>query len=432
MAKRVVSPQVTKRGKKWQYRIQYKDTEGERVSVSRSGFGSKKEAVATGSSIAKNLGSNIIIPESVKQEMRMDEFFAYWIEHYCVDNVKESTLYGYKKNLRNLILPYIGNLYLTDLNAPTLQNIINDLIKRGYALNRVTAVKGMLTGSLDFAIRMQLIAINPAKAIRLPNNRKLESSHPECMPVPRMPITPEQWNVIISRFPEGVPAHFPLIAGYRLGNRLGEAFGYSWDDVNWSRQKIKVNRQILEKTRTEENGCRWYISNPKYDSFRELEVDTNTFELLKRMKTLQAKYRDWFAEINYDYPEYYIDENDDVRSAPHSQLVPVHWKNIEFINIRPEDGTLITPSIMRHVSRVIHGNANHKGIDAQMGVAYPDFCYHALRHTHGTALIEAESDYKYVTERMGHKNVETTINIYVHATEKLRSKESAILDDLYG
>ena len=129
MAKRVISPQVTKRGKKWQYRIQYKDTEGERVSVSRSGFGSKKEATATGSSIAKNLGSSIIVPEAVKQEMRMDEFFAYWIEHYCVENVKESTLRGYQKNLRTLILPYIGKLYLTDINSPTLQNIINDLIK---------------------------------------------------------------------------------------------------------------------------------------------------------------------------------------------------------------------------------------------------------------------------------------------------------------
>ena len=74
--------------------------------------------------------------------------------------------------------------------------------------------------------------------------------------------------------------------------------------MNWSRQKTKVNRQILEKTRTAENGCRWYISNPKYDFFRELEIDSNTFELLKRMRTLQEKYRDRFAEINYDYPEY--------------------------------------------------------------------------------------------------------------------------------
>ena len=97
--------------------------------------------------------------------------------------------------------------------------------------------------------------------------------------------------------------------------------------------------------------------------------------------------------LAYWIEHYCIDENDNVRSAPYSQRVPVHWKKIKFINIRPEDGTLITPSIMRHVSGVIHGNAKHKGIDAQMGVAYPDFCYHALRHTHGTALVEAKSDW---------------------------------------
>ena len=104
------------------------------------------------------------------------------------------------------------------------------------------------------------------------------------------------------------------------------------------------------------------------------------------------------------------------------------WEEMNFINIRPEDGTLITSSTMRHVSRVIHGKC---GKDPVLGMVMPDWDFHSLRHTHGTALVEAKVDYKYISERLGHRNVETTLNIYVHSTEKLRDRERGILDTIY-
>lgn len=423
--------QVQKRGKSWQYRIQYFTEEGKRESVSRSGYATRKEAKEAGDKVASELSSNKIIPEVVKDNPSTKEFYEFWLESYCSSNVKESTRRGYVKNLKNLIYPYIKEIPLRELNAATLQNLLDILLEKGYALNRIRAVKGMFTGGLDFAVRMQLIAVNPAKSIRMPNVRKVMESSPESIPKERRPIAEWEWEVIIGRYPEGVSAHFPLICGYRLGNRLGEAFGYTWDDVNWSRRSISVNRQVVDKVHTDENGCHWYIALPKYESMREIELDDATYELLLRMKLKWEKSKKWMQEVGYDYPRYYMDEEKTVREVYAKDIVPETWKVLDFINVRPENGTYATPRILQNVSRVIHGKANGKGVDDKMGIAIPDFCYHALRHTHGTALVEAGADYKYIMERMGHKNIETTMNIYVHSTDRLRNQERSKLNNLY-
>ena len=46
----------------------------------------------------------------------------------------------------------------------------------------------------------------------------------------------------------------------------------------------------------------------------------------------------------------------------------------------------------------------------------PDFSCHHLRHTFCTRLCENESNLKVIQTIMGHKNIETTMDIYAEAT----------------
>ncbi|MBC1650721.1 tyrosine-type recombinase/integrase [Listeria booriae] len=48
---------------------------------------------------------------------------------------------------------------------------------------------------------------------------------------------------------------------------------------------------------------------------------------------------------------------------------------------------------------------------------------HGLRHTHAVMLLEAGASIKYVAERLGHSNVEMTLNVYVHLTEKMKQDD---------
>lgn len=50
---------------------------------------------------------------------------------------------------------------------------------------------------------------------------------------------------------------------------------------------------------------------------------------------------------------------------------------------------------------------------------------HGLRHTHFSILFEAGAILKEVQDRLGHSDIQTTMNIYAHVTEK-KSEETAL------
>ncbi|VUW97693.1 tyrosine-type recombinase/integrase [Faecalibacterium prausnitzii] len=51
-------------------------------------------------------------------------------------------------------------------------------------------------------------------------------------------------------------------------------------------------------------------------------------------------------------------------------------------------------------------------------VLLPDFSAHHLRHTFCTRLCEKETNLKVIQSVMGHKDIQTTMDIYAEATEK--------------
>ena len=75
---------------------------------------------------------------------------------------------------------------------------------------------------------------------------------------------------------------------------------------------------------------------------------------------------------------------------------------------------------MQHTSKIIQ---------KELGIT--EFTFHSLRHTHTTMLLENHCDIKYVQERLGHKNIEVTLNIYQHLSEQMKEKDKKILDSIF-
>lgn len=84
--------------------------------------------------------------------------------------------------------------------------------------------------------------------------------------------------------------------------------------------------------------------------------------------------------------------------------------------VRP-DGSYINSRNMQHVSHI----ARH-----ELGI--PKFDYHSLRHTHATMLAEKGASPKYVQYRLGHKNIQVTMQIYQHLTDKMSEEGARLLD----
>lgn len=55
-------------------------------------------------------------------------------------------------------------------------------------------------------------------------------------------------------------------------------------------------------------------------------------------------------------------------------------------------------------------------------MGYEDFHAHCLRHTHGTILAENGASPKAIMERLGHKNIKTTMERYITNTELLQDQ----------
>ena len=114
-----------------------------------------------------------------------------------------------------------------------------------------------------------------------------------------------------------------------------------------------------------------------------------------------------------------IDEkgNDMFRIVPVQKCVESQLQRVRLICVA-ENGQYTSPDSFKYCSRVIH---------SEMQLA---FDYHSLRHTHATMLIEAGAHVKNVQARLGHTNIETTLQTYVHDTEKMGEQSVALFEQV--
>ena len=81
-----------------------------------------------------------------------------------------------------------------------------------------------------------------------------------------------------------------------------------------------------------------------------------------------------------------------------------------------KNGQYTSTDSFKYCSRVIHN-------ELQLA-----FDYHSLRHTHATMLIEAGANIKNVQVRLGHANIQTTLQTYVHDTEKMAEQSVELFE----
>ena len=395
-----------KRGKYWEYEFDAAKVAGKRNRISKSGYKTKAEAVAAGAAAMAEYNSSGI--KFIPSEMSYADFLDYWIESYCLITLKKTTLDNYKKRIKAHIKPSLGAYKLTSLTTAGLQKFINSKIDAQYSLNTLSVLRGILTGSLQYAVRQNMLKNNPAREIRIPTERSTESL--QLRSAPHRYLPPDVIEKIFERFPEKHPSHIPLMLGYRCGLRLGEAFAITWDCVDLEKGQISINKQVQWNPAEQW----WFFTNPKFNSFRTIDLDNSLLELLRRERKRQDKDRAYYEGM---YTVYY--END-VRGLVTSPDQASSATPIELMLVR-QDGSYIQARTMQHASSVIH---------YELGVK--DFTFHSLRHTHATMLAEAGMPQKYTQQRLGHKDISVTLKYYTHLTDKMSEIGGKILESMFA
>lgn len=394
-----------KRGKYWEYEFDTAKIAGKRKRISKSGYRTKAEAVAAGAAAMAEYNSSGV--RFVPSEMSYADFLDCWLEDYCSITMKKSTLNNYKKRISSHIKPALGAYKLTALNTVGLQRFINSKVDARYSLNTLSVLRGILTGSLQYAVSQGMIKSNPAREVRLPTARNAESL--KLRSAPHVYLEPAIIERIFERFPEGHPSHIPLMLGYKCGLRVGEVFAITWDCVDLETGKIHINKQVQWNPAEQW----WFFSNPKFNSSRTINLDNALLELLKRERQRQDNDRLHYGEM---YPLYY--END-ARGLVTSLDGSSMGTPVELMLVRP-DGSYIQARTMQNASSVIHH---------ELGIK--DFTFHSLRHTHATMLAEAGMPQKYTQQRLGHRDISVTLKYYTHLTEKMCEIGGQILESMF-
>jgi len=389
-----------KRGKTWEYSFETARIDGKRQRVWKSGFKTKAEAMDAGMKAKTEYNEAGL--HFTPSEISFSDYLDFWMETYCEINLKETTVVDYRKRIQLHIKPHLGMYKLKALTPAVLQRFINMKAKQNYSRNTLVVLKSILSGSLRYAVKQEMIRHSPIINVTLPSPRN-ERLKPRT--APHVYIPPHRIIKIFERFPEGTSTHIPMMLGYKAGLRLGEAFAVCWEDVDFDAGTIKVSRQVQYS----ESMKLWYLSAPKYNSYRTIDLDEDCVGLLQREMERQKKAREYYAE---HYTKIFADEDKRLNTVGEG-------KPIALICIR-ENGEFVIPRSMQHTSNVVHYE-----------LKYSEFDFHSLRHTHATLLAEHEAPPKYLQQRMGHKNLEITMRYYLHLTEKMQEKGSDILKRMF-
>ena len=159
------------------------------------------------------------------------------------------------------------------------------------------------------------------------------------------------------------------------GLRLGEICGLRWEDYDGS--KLSIRRTI-----TKEKGKPYSTSEPKTEqSKRDIVLPYIATAILNNRK----------RETDWIFP-YYLGVNE-----------PMH------------------PNCVYKALKKILKSAN-----------LPDIRFHDLRHTFATMALDGGMDIKTLSDMIGHATSSTTLNVYLHSTDKMKKEAANKIDSIFG
>ena len=392
-----------KRGNLWEYYFESAGAGGKRGRITESGYKTQKEALAAGNDALSEYNNAGLY--FVPSEIGFSDYLDFWMKEDCEVNLGPETIKNYRKKIKNHILPEFERYKLKSITPAVLQAFINRLFNQGFSRTSLANFKGILSKAFLYAVKpLKFIKDSPMVYVKLPSPRA--TSKVKTRKNPHIFLPQDIRTRIFNRFPEGTSTHIPMMFAFRGGARPSESFAFFWEDIDFVNAKITVNRQV----QWDEDNKVWYFNNPKYDSFRTIEIDGEFVALLKREKLRQERARIYYAE---KFVRVYENSKRQINTIGDGvEVNPVCIR---------EKGEFITPRNMLHTSSIVH----HK-----MGC--PDFDMHSFRKTHGTMLAEKGVPPKYLQYRLGHKNIKVTLQYYVEKTDGMVAQGVAVLNDMFN
>lgn len=304
--------------------------------------------------------------------MKLTDVYAEWLP-IKKRQVKESTLSCYQLIFINVIKPKFGNEDVETLNKKVVMSFIFELLDSGskskkYCSDILIVLKMLIRFASD---ELDIIVPDTSWKIVWPTKNKIAAPKLER-------YTPDEYKKIVDYvISNPSPRNLGVLLTICTGMRIGEVCALQWKDIDLDNKTIHVNKTmeriyIPDNIGTARKKTKVEIGSPKTTSSdRYIPILKDILPVVKRFS----------AVCN---PDYYVCTCDE--------------KFIEPRSLRVYYQTFILDKVKL------------------------DHCikFHGLRHTFASTLIENKVDIKTVSTILGHSDISTTLNVYVHPSDEAK------------
>ena len=318
----------------------------------------------------------------------LGDYMREWLENTIKPTVRQKTYERYDSLLRCYVLPNIGDIALTDLTRITLQKFLYDLQATGsstggkLSASTVNATRRLIKTALDVAVADGLMRMNVmdlAKALHVTKR-------------PIAIFTVDEYRKLLETAKNyNSRAYLVIRIAFATGFRIGEIFGLEYSAIDFSQNLISVKQTVIS-TR---HGKRLQPMAKNSTSLRTIKVEQTLIDELKVFKEKHQKRRKIYRN-KYEQKHDFVIEN--------------------------EDGTFCDPSYF--TDRIFK-----QKLLRQAGILQ-NYRMHDCRHTHASWLISKGVNIKAVSERLGHKSIRTTLDIYSHITKSMQDEAVNALEEI--
>lgn len=274
--------------------------------------------------------------------------------------VKHSTMCAYMLALQTHLLPCFGAK--TVITENDVQQFVINKFSAGLARKYVRDLVAVMKSVVKYGSKHKIFSFE-----------QWEIEYPTDTSAHRLPILAlNHQRILMSHLIANTsPQNIGILLALCTGMRIGEVCALKWEDIDFSQKVISVKHTVGRVYNCELKSTERIISSPKTrNSYREIPISKQLLLSLKIVKKTSTSLFVVGNSITSKEPRSYRD---------------YFARLLKRLNI-------------------------------------PHIVFHGLRHTFATRCIESQCDYKTVSVILGHSNVATTLNLYVHPNLNQKKK----------
>lgn len=326
-------------------------------------------------------------------KLTLGAWLAHWFEMAIrPPRLAPNTCRAYDNVVRNYLKPALGHLSLQSMTQLHVERYYAELTDvKKLAPNSLVAHAAVLSSALKAAVKARKLRENVAQLAE--NRPRRSQAHRDVL---NNVWTAEEAQRFLQMLKAAGDTQFTALFALALdsGCRRNELLGLQWRHLDG--RTLRVEQQLVQEGR---NAPQFAL--PKRGSVRSVDLSDATVALLSQHKREQAElkmaHRTCYVDNGLIFGQTWGSSN-----ARHSVL----GASLQWVSVNRRLDALCKAAGVRRVT--VHG----------------------LRHTCATLLLSAGVPAHVVQRRLGHKNIQITLDVYAHVLPNMQADASTVLASL--